>query len=84
MSGTRTIQMNIRTIYFNTHHVIRNQLEVPDIDLDVVDAKDATYFSYNSRASHLYAVCSKDGVDIVGGDLILLNQRLLSRTCELP
>jgi hypothetical protein len=57
---------------------------VSKINFDVVDAEDATYLPYNSCAGHLYAVCSKDGVDIVGVDIVLLDQRLLSRTCELP
>jgi hypothetical protein len=84
MSGTHRFQMNARNNHFNAHHVVRNQFEVPIIDLDVVDAKDAAHLPYNSCPSHLYAVCSKDGVDIVGIDIVLLDQRFLSRTCELP
>jgi hypothetical protein len=84
MSGVHRIQMDVRIYNFDAYHVVRDQFQVPDVDLDAVDAKDATYLSYNSRPGHLYTVCSKDGIDVVGVDIILLNQRFLGRTCELP
>jgi hypothetical protein len=84
MSGVHRIQMIVRIYNFNTYHVVRNQFQVPDIDLDAVDAKHATYLSYDSRAGHLYTVCGKDGVDVIGVNVILLDQRFLGRTCKLP
>lgn len=43
---------------------------MPNIDLDVVNTKDAAYLSHNRRTSHLYAIRHEDGVDVVRIDII--------------
>jgi hypothetical protein len=70
--------------HFNAHHVVRNQFEVPDIDFDVVDAKNAAYLLHDSCTGHLDTICCKDSIDIIRVDIILLDQRVFSCTGSLP
>ncbi len=81
-----TQQNSVRDLinHFNTHHVVCDQLEVPEIDVDVVDAKYAAHLLHNSSTGHLYAVCHEDSVDVVRVNIILLDQRLFSPTRYLP
>lgn len=81
---THVSQEEIRIDYFNTHHVVRNQFEVPHIDFDAVDPKDATHLLHDSCTGHLYTICHKDSVDVVRVNIILLDQRLFGRTGSLP
>ena len=63
-----------RTVHFDAYHIIRDQLKVPDIDLNVVNTKDAAYLSHNRRTGHLYAVRHENGVDVVRIHIIFFDE----------
>ena len=57
---------------------------MPNINLNVVNTKDAAYLSHNRRTSHFYAVRLEDGVDVVRIDIIHFNLYFFCCTSKFP
>ena len=48
-----------------TYHVIRDQLQMPAIDIDFVYVEDASDFTKDGGTSSLNTVRAEDGVDVI-------------------
>lgn len=52
-----------------TYHVIRNERQMPKVDLDTVNTKDARNLVDDARSGGFDTVSVKDGGDVVGLDV---------------
>jgi hypothetical protein len=51
-----------------TYHVIGDQLQMPAVDVNLIDVEDAADFAKNGGASSLDTVRTKNGVDVIRVD----------------
>ena len=67
-----------------TYHVICDKLQVTDVNVDLVNGKDAADFAQDGRTRSLDAVSAEQRVDVVGVDAVLVDDALLQVRSEVP
>lgn len=65
------------------HHIVRDELEVANIDIDIIDSEDGAHLFHDRRTSSLHTISPQDFVDMVRIDIIDADQWILG-IGELP
>ena len=68
----------------STYHVVRDELQVPAIDINLVHIEDSAHLAQDRSASGFHTVGRQDGVDVIRLDGVFIYQALLIATSELP
>jgi hypothetical protein len=79
-----SIHMSKKKRNRNTYHVVSDQFEMTNIDIDFVCIEDTADLAQNSLPGGLNAIRTEEAIDIVWVDAVFVNHRVLFATSELP